>query len=600
MAQDAPPHRQQKAALIVGFLAFTAAIAIAHRTPATGYELSIYRSTPAGYWIATAVAALVGLWIASTASGRTRDGAHLLVAGAVLSVLGLPALRSYEFYGAGDSLTHLGWATDMNAGVLSPFDNLYPALHLLANFVHELAGVGLGRALVVLPVVVFPLVFVIFVTLSVSVVSTGRWAATVGLLSALLVLPLNLVSSHPLAHPSSQSILFVPLVLYLLFRYVEAPAGLGAFTTPSGAAVGIVAVAMVFFHPQETMNLLALLVAVAVVQFLVRRYRPEHPIAEHRPTYGHVLLVGVAFFGWTFQHERARARLAYAVGNLVSSGASTLEQTDGRVASLQALGGSVEEVALKLFAVTVVFGLLAALLVAATATGKLRDSPTANQTLVTYLGAALVPLGALFAFVFVADQGDHYFRFLGFMLVPITILGAVALSMGIEHVSYDVDRRTIAVVVVLCFALLIPVQAMVFHHSPYMYQSNQQITEGAMEGHENAFEYRDDEVTMMGLRGGPKRFVDAIYGSQTARESLEFAGYEAGMSGEVFSTNMTSAYEDDRYLTTIEADYEREIDLYRGLRFNESGFRTLEEDPAVGRVQSNGDFEMYVIDGSGA
>lgn len=598
-------HRPHKLALAGGFLALALAVAMAYRHPATGYELSIYRATPLGFWLGVGTATAVGLWVALTTDGRVRDGAHALATAALLSVLALPVIRGYLFYGRGDALTHLGWAREMDAGVLNPLANLYPGIHLTASFLHELAGVELTRALVALPVLVYPLAFVVFTALCVAFVSRRPWAATVGMFAALLFVPINQVSIFTVAHPSSQAIMFVPVVFYLLFRYLYAPEGRAGVLSAAGATFVIAGLGLLALHPQETMNLLAVLGAIVVVQFVARRRgrREEAPPGEdaieaHRPLYAPTALLGGAFFAWTFRHERARTRVEFVLRSLIEGG-TALEETGGRVASLQALGGSVEEVFLKLFGVALVLGIVAAVVVLRTVAGRTQPTSPRRHALVTYLGAGLVPLGGLFVLVFAARQGDHFFRFLGFILVPITILGAVGIAGGVARLGRRTSGWRVVAAVVVFFALAIPAQAAVYHKSPYMYQDNKQVTDATMAGYESAFEYREDEVEMMGLRNGPFRWVDAVYGRERAQNSLEFPGYRTGVPGPIFNENLTTAYADDRYLALHEATYRREVDLLRGLRYRERGFDRLATSPSVHRVQTTGDFDLYRIEESG-
>lgn len=598
MVQDTQ-FRPQKVALAGGFLALALGVATAYRTPASGYEFSIYAATPATYWVGVAVAAAAGLWVALTGSGRVRDGGHAVGAVALLSVVALPLLRGYHFYGRGDALTHLGWAREIDAGTLSPLQNLYPGIHLTASFVHELTGIELPRALLLLPVAVFPLAFVAFTALCVAFVSRRSWAPTIGLFTALLFVPINQISVFTEAHPSSQSILFVPVVLYLLFRYLYAPSGRLGVLTASGLLFGVAGLALVFFHPQETMNFLALLGAVALVQLLYRRYRDGHPIATHRTVYGHVALLAVVFLGWTFRYERARARVRFVAESLVAGG-SALEQTGGRVTSLQALGGSVEEVFLKLFGVALLLGAIAAVLFVRSVLGSHDATSPRRHALVTYLGAGLIPLVAMFTLIFAAQQGDHFFRFLGFILVPITILGAVGITGGAEWLGGRASGWHVVVALCVLFALLIPAQAAVYHKSPYMYQENKQVSEAAMSGHTTAFDLREEETTFMSLRSGPSRWVDGVYGRERAQTDLEFAGYRSGVPAAVFNQNLSTAYEDDRYLAVHEAQYQREVQLLGGLRYDTERFDRLEAEPRISRVQTNGDFRLYRIDGTDA
>lgn len=598
MDQDTQ-FRLQKVVLASGFLALALGVASAYRSPATGYEVSIYAATPTAYWLGIGAATAAGLWVALTTGGRVRDGGHVLGSVAVLSAVALPAIRGYHFYGRGDALTHLGWTREMAAGALNPLQSLYPGVHLTASFLHELAGIELTRALLLLPVAVFPLAFVVFTTLCVALVARRRRAATIGLFAGLLFVPINQVSVFVEPHPSSQTILFVPVVLYLLFRYLHGSSDGRDVLSASGIALGVAGVSLVLFHPQESMNVLALLVAVAVVQIGYRRYRDGHPIASHRTVYAHTLLLGGVFVAWVLSHERAVTRIRFVVESLFAGG-STLEQTGGRVASLQALGGSVEGLFLKLFGVTLVVGAIAGVVILRNVLGSPSRTSPRRHALVTYLGAGLVPLAGIFGLVFLARQGDHFFRFLGFLLVPITILGAVGISGGAEWLERRTKGWQVVVALCLLFALLLPAQAAVYHKSPYMYQENKQVTDATMSGHAAAFEYREPEITFMGLRDGPARYVDAVYGRERAQNELDFPGYHTGVGGRIFARNLTSAYAEDRYLGIEEALYRREVGVLDGLRFPESGFDRLDSHPQVSRVQTNGDFRLYRIEGTDA
>jgi hypothetical protein len=104
----------------------------------------------------------------------------------------------------------------------------------------------------------------------------------------------------------------------------------------------------------------------------------------------------------------------------------------------------------------------------------------------------------------------------------------------------------------------------------------------------------------MGVRGGPRRYVDAIYGTETvdARPGLDAA--TDGVPGEVFNDNLTTAYEDDRYLAIEDGDYRREVELYDELRYSRTGFERLERDRRIQRVMANGAIQVYRIQGDDA
>lgn len=600
-----------KAVLTVGFLALAAAIVTAHLTPAAGYEISIYRSTALLFWLGVSIAFIAALvTLFGTGSQRLTDGAALLASGSILAVISLPLLRSYAFYGAGDALTHLGWAREIQAGVIGADAVLYPVIHLLGSELTALSGLELTSTLQFAPALLFPAVYLSTMPLCVGLLTGSRWAVPAGLGAAVLLIPINKISVHVLAHPSSQAILFVPFVLYLLFVHLGS-GGTGASRGSStGIAFGLSAVGMVFIHPQETMALISVLVAVVAVQLVFGRYRPDHAIASHRSIGLHTFVVGGIWLTWLLRHERATSRFEGLVSSLTTSGATTGTETAERGSSLVALGGSFEELFVKLFAVSLVFCALAAGLAIFRLLGRVDRNRAWRNAAVTYLVFGLFPPIVMFAIVFLADQGDHYFRFHGFIMAIVTILGTVGLVTLLERLHELSGRRNTSItgsqvfgVVVFVFVLLVAAQLLVVHQSPYMYQPNQQVTDADFSGHDIAFEYHDGDTTLVGLRRGQGRYIDAHFGRETARGSLEFPGYradDAGVTGAVFSTNLTTHFDEDRYLVVGDRNEKQEIGLYNELRFTRAGFERLETDHRISRVQDNGGFRLYRIDGTAA
>ncbi|WP_253737437.1 hypothetical protein [Halohasta salina] len=585
-----------KALLAVGCLAFAGALVAAYSRPATGYELSIYRSTPVGFWIGVVVAGVLGLTVAfSPPAARGIRAIGLgLVTGVALAVFALPLVRGYFFYGAGDSMTHLGWARELHAGTLSPLEFVYPGIHTTAAYLAELSGFALTDTLQFVPLVVFPIVSVVFTALCVQYLTGNRWGLPVGVAVGLLLVPINHLSIHLLAHPSSQAVLFLPLVLYLVLRFVTAPDDGSTLGTPIGIALAVVCVAMVFIHPQETLSLLLLLGGIAVVQLAATRWRPTSRIARHRPIYAHAALTFLVFATWLPQHDRPVGRIRFVASQFQQVGVTAgAESTDTQAASLAALGGSIEELFVKLFGVALLVSVIAAALMVAALLGRLDDRPTDRRALVTYLTAGLVPLGFAFLAVFAADQGDHYFRFLGFIMGPVTILGAVGIVALVGRVDGVVSRRTVAAGLVVVLTVAMAAQAAAIHPSPYYYQSNGHVTERSMAGHTVAFDHRVEDTVFMGTRSGPRRYVQTYYGRPTA-DRVEFP--DVGVPGPVFNTNLSTAYDDDRYLGIQESNYATEVELYDGLRYTDDGFAALERRGNIYRVQDNGGFRLYLID----
>jgi len=602
-------HRLAKLALAAGLVAFAAGVWAAHRAPATGYELSVYAATPDATWVGVGAALVVGSAVALTAprDGRLHDAGLVAVGAAGLTVFALPVLRGYAYYGSGDSLTHLGWASELADGSLAVTELLYPGVHTTGVFVAEAAGVGLPRAIMYVVLVAVPLVYLLFVPLTVQVLGGGRRALAAGVLAAALFVPVNNVSVHPVAHPTSQAILLSAFVFYLLLSYVSGPSATSTTAGPApsgsrsrfegvsglGVLLAAAAVAIVLVHPQQAVNLALVFVAVAAFRAVLRRWT-DGPAAHHRGIYAQTGVLVVALAAWAPRFERVGGATEATFGSLLSSGATAGEVVSQRSTSLTEVGGSIGELFVKLFLPATVLSLLAAGLVAFVAYRRLRDD---DDTLAGYVVAGMVPLAGAFLVMFAADIGDQYFRYLGFLMVPVTVLGAVAAARLADGLDAQSGRRIGTVVAVVLLVGLLPVGVLAVHPSPYMYQANSQVAETEFSGYSNTFDAREANVPFAGVRGGPRRFVDYHYGTEYTDEQLEFPGDRTGIPEGVFAAgNYTSAYEADRYLAVTRGAYLREVVMWRSFRYPASGFAALDATPGVNRVRANGGFTLYRVD----
>jgi len=622
--------RRETGALLVGFAALTLAVLVARGSSPEGYELSIYAGTPTAFWAGVAVALLVAVGVGLGGRGLAQRLGLALGGAAAFAVAALPVLRSYYFFGAGDPLTHLGWVEDLVAGELSVLGFLYPGVHTVAAFLVDVTGMASTRALLV-TVAAFAGVFLAFVPLATWAITRDRLATALAALSGLLLLPVNTLSVFNMAHPTSQAIMFAPLVVYLAARYlVRADRDGLPVGTPTGVLLAVASVAIVLVHPQQAGNALVTFAAILGVQLLARltdwsgerlpdwsservpdsvpgvgRLRESLPSVSI-PSVGHrsfavpTVVLAVAFLAWTPRHERASGASSALVGMLLEGpevGTGVAQQSD----SLATVGGSVEVLFVKLLLVSLVFCVLAGLLVAASALGRVDDAPDASA-FARYLGLALVPLVGLMLAYFVVSYEQLHFRQLGFVMVLTTILGAVALARGTDRLAARFSpgtARTIAgAAVVVMLALSVPA----LYQSPYMYQSSSHVTAAQVDGYDATLDHRGS-APMIGVRGSGERWVDAVLGYEESRERYPTTGslYQSETAPAV-GENFTGAYVadnyDERYLTYTDRLRQQEVEVYDGLRFDREGFESLDATPGLQRVHATGGAQTYLINGT--
>ena len=591
--------RPSKIGLLVGYSSLGLAIVLARQAPAASYELSLYDATPTATWLALLVALVAGAVVALT-QDRTRYlyVTGLTLIGAVaLTVYAMPILRGYAFYGAGDALSHVGWAREIAGETLEPTGLLYPGIHELTVIVAGVADVSLALGNMYVVLVAVPLVFLLFVPATVGLLVDRRVAPAVGLLAAAAFAPINNIAVHPNAHPASQTILLFAFVLYLAVAYLAGVFGgssyFGTRRSLGGALLlALAGASLVFLHPQQALNAGLFLAGMTTLQLLARRWRPGHPIAATRLLLGHTVVVFGVFALWAPRFERVRGAVATTTAGLVNGGSTGAAVVGAKSTSLTSVGGSLLEVFLKLFGVATVLSLLAA------AVFLLALRRNRRHPLLLLLAAGLVPVTGVFLVVFAGSIGDMYFRYHGFLMVPVTVAGAVGLIALWDWLADAGGERAGVAVALALLLVLAPAGLVAVHASPYVYQPTQHVTAAQLDGHAAAFSHRVPEVEFAGVRGGPQRYVDYHYGTQRARDRLAFPGYKQGIPPSVFTAaNYSSVYGSPRYVVTTDANRRQEIELYDGFRYGEYGFDALARTPGVDRVRANDGFRLYYVDG---
>ena len=600
-------NRIAKLLLLVGFLALAGAVVAARRDPATAYELSIYAATPTAFWVGVYAALFVGLVVALLPdAGRLRGGAILLGGAAAISIVALPVLRGYHFYGTADPLTHLGWARDLSTGALDTFTFFYPGLHGITVVLNRLGGYSLERGVLV-GVLLFAVVYVIFVALTVRTVSGGAGALAIGAFSAFPFLPINNLSVSFKAHPFSQTTLFAALALFLFVKYVteaDDATGRGWLArfgggSPYGLLLVVAGGGAVLYHPQAATDLLVIFAAVCAVQFLVRWRRPGHPIAGHRTMYAPTALVALVYAGWTLRTDwffGSAERHAAQLMEFVLGGGAAGEAVASQGSSLAAIGVGLPEIFLKLFGVNAAYGVLAALLVLLVALGRIDRDGADTAALTTYLAAAGAGIAALIALYFVGSISEMYFRHLGFLSLLVTVLGAVALLELTSAVSARATPGRLRVAIAIWFVLALPLGLATVYQSPYIYKASQHVPEAQMDGYAFAFEQAGADEPVAGVRVRPARFSDAIYGTVESDANQEAGrwNYVRGVPDGGLARLGESVGEG--YVIVTDADRQREVGPYQELRHSRSGFRSLDAQAGVDRVHSTGEADLYLVE----
>lgn len=597
--------------LIVGFLSLAGAIMVAYNNPTTGYELSIYTATPIAVWAAVGAALIMALCVAFVSPiSSYRFLALVLAACSVFAVISLPLIRGYYFYGTADPLTHIGFAKNLARGELSPYGMIYPGVHTLSVFITRITGYPLTRSLLIV-ILCFVLVYFVFVPLCVRLLVSGSHATVLGLFSALLLLPINHISTHLRVHPFTLTVLYSSFVIFLLLKVFtnrtisgrrspdvrSKKADTGPKTiTGTLLALALAVTAVVLYHPQQALNLLILFVTVCGIQLFYRLFYSSHPVSKHPTMYASTAFFFGVYILWTVRTGWFRRLASKHLNKIMAyiDGRGTAGQSiQSQGASLSVVGASLTEIFVKLFLLGVVYALLTAIITLFSLYHGIDDSVTEEKGMRLYISLSVVPMVIIF-FVYLAGSiSGMQFRHLGFLMLLATILGAVGLVLIEDRLTRVISRPKAGTVVAICFVFMLVLALAPIYQSPYIYKANLEVTEPQMEGYNTAFDIQTPDTEIRGVRIEPTRYSDATQGVAWTlpREEL----YRKTVPAHGLS-RLQPTLDGTQYVIVTQMDEEREVTAYRELKYSRQGFQSLDNQPGVNRVMSNGEVQLYYVE----
>lgn len=595
----------EKPLLTIGFLAFTGALLVVYRDPATGYELSLYHATPETFWIGIAIALLAALGAAFISAVRLYRSLAIILAGcAVFAIAALPVIRGYYYYGIADPLTHLGLVKDLAHGTTNPFVMIYPGLHTLSIFVSRVTGYLFTRSLL-LVILCFVIIYFVFIPLCVRLLTTGECTVALGAFSAFLLLPINHVSTHLRVHPFSLTVLYSSLIVFLLLKVFIRDKRRGQeenarSTSPSMGillALALVITSVVLYHSQQTLNLLILFVTICGIQFIYRLFRPGHPITNHTTIYPLTIFFLGVYTLWTVRttwfFETASKHLTQMFGYITGDIPIAGERVQSQGASLSAVGGSLPEIFLKLFSLSVVYTVLAGVVILLTIRHSTEDDITEKRSRRLYISLSVVPIVLVFVVYFFGSIRKMQFRHLGFVMVLATILGAVGFVFIRDRFTHRFSRSHAGVVIAVCFALMLPLALAPLYQSTYTYRASHHVTEEQMEGYDFVFARQAPTVPVVGVRVQPERYSEATQGVIWTKARSKLYRKTVPLHG---LSQLQENLNGTRYVIVTEMDRQREVIAYNEFKFTRKGFRSLDDQPGVNRVMSNGEVDLYYVE----
>jgi hypothetical protein len=605
-------HRQrfQKVTLIFLFFFLSVALIITWNTPATGYESSIYRSTPLILWVSLIASVIAGVTLVVIPIAKNELDqsplwkiGFLLVFLSYVVCLALFIIRGYYMWCMfGDPGEHIGWIKATLDTGHAPRGVIYPIIHIFLSETVFLTGLDLVILHKIVPVIFSALFILYMYVFAKTVFSNTAMVLLAGIVSCTIFTTdfyLNLI-------PSGLSSLLLPLVLFVIFKYLHQRRLAWA------VLLSILVVLYPVFHPVST-----IFIELVFLTLWIPHTVPEIAKCIHKRKItfpdpkNYILklilpfLVILTWFIFWISSFRVWGNTVRSIFQTVFSEGTPSEAMAllDTVSYAHEYGYSVIEQVFKQYGVVMVlFGLsvLAVLLLL-----KNLHYDRYNKSLLSLLGPFGV-LSIVIPVLFLFDLPFNAFRFLHALMILMSTFSAYALYNILTYkreTSLLRGTTFASVFVIVIISGLFLGSLFNLYPSPYNLGMSYHNTDSEVAGMEHIYDYRDVTTPLSGITVAPGRFADALltpkeraihhipmYLKERDRVPWRF-GYD-------IHSSLSSVYDKEIDLIIIQKDKALYTDVLPDMaqhRFTKQDFERLKIDPGVDAIYSNGEFDFFKV-----
>jgi hypothetical protein len=563
--------------------------------PATGYELSIYESTPVIVWICVVFSLFAGILIIIRHVFAGETGTHhfwlvglLLIIIARFNLLYIPNFRGY-FGWQGDHITHLGLIADI-AESGSILGNYYPVTHIVLAETHLLTELS-NEFLSLYSTAFFSAFYIVAIFLLASAIFQDKKKQLLVLAAAGGVF---FTAYDLLLMPNGWSMFLIPFLLFLYFRSNN--------SLKYKVLTVLILLTYPFFHPLSTVLVIEMFVVIGVLgilfSFIENRNSGFNTHFKHFPLL-EILLLGGIFIFWVLQFSRFEANLMSIYTTIILGGSIPSDpMADISEKLLKINMGTIDFLfyTLKTMgseAIYLIFTALATILVFAQYLREKNFRTTgmfASFLVITYL-IGFMYLGYLlsvFSFLEALDPG----RLQAFAVLFTPLAVAFVISYLLTKKRLHVARLCVALILVASLLSIISI-----FPSPYTLQPNREVTGMDMAGMDWILDCRNKDISFVCINSPPWRYADAIMGKEQSSQVMkrrypiipDHFGYDQNPS-------LGYCYVDNKYAALTKMDRIMYSSVWESVgRFDDADFERLNADRSVNRIYDNGETEVYYI-----
>lgn len=597
-------------AFISLFFLLSIALITAWNCPTKGYESSIYQSTPLIFWISIIISVIAGVSIVvRSIANNNREKNCLWIIGIILILLcyiiclSLFIVRGYYMWNmSGDSASHIRWITEILSIGHIPTNLIYPITHIYISEISILTNLNL-----VLLHKIVPLIIGLISVLFMYVLAKTFFMNSSGSVLVLLISCCFPFGCYITFLPNAFANLFLPLVLFLTFKYLQSKELSWAF------ALTISIFLYPIFHIIPAVFIGLFFITICLANYLLNETEVlgKRNTGAIKPNFEYlrmvipllILIIWLTFWIQSFKVFQISVMDIYQTISFEqheSSGKALLDS----ISSAQGYGYNILEHVIKVESV-----LLILLFLALIAIFKLWYEKTERDTY-KYLLLMCGPLITIIFFMSVLFLFNLVFsplRLKFYVVMLTTFFSAYIIlfflndtrTLG-KHYIHRTWFKTFGIIFLL--VIIFSVGLLNLYPSPYQLQQNQQSTQMEIIGWSFFFEYRNVNVPLTGLSLAPGRFTHLLLSmDESARQRLPlYTGNQRYPWHFGYDTqhSISSFYTQETDMIIIPLNRRYYVDVFpemADIRLKPNDFERILYDPGVSYIYSNGEFDYMKI-----
>jgi len=596
-------HYMLRILLIICFIFITLSLVLIKNSPATGYELSIYASTPHIVWIFLIGSISIGIFIIVYQAFTERENNYWSIAFFILLLnesifLSLPALKGYFLYGGSDPLLHLGYAKDIISTGYTGDSDFYPIIHILVFQISGISDIPPEALMRYLPALFNILFMMVFIYILAKITLSKKSKI---MLSSAASITLYFNSLHATVYPHVFSIFLFPCIFYLYFKAIDN--NLLSFRL----LFIIFLILLPFTHPASSLILIFLFIAMELAR---HTYNKKFSIKTRSISLNPSMISFITFFTWFSSFTM--------FGNTVRSLIDSIHEPFKNpqiLTTTEVLGPlgwyDLIELFMKMYGDSIIYIILS--LISALIIGRKIFRNKVKQhhetrrlyVLLTFFFIS-IPVALLF-FTGTRQQTVGRLLNLNYMMVVTPILVGITLN--------ELLKKSRIYTSIVCIILILASTIGLFgvYASPWINQPNWQITNMDMQGTKWFLSHKNTALGISGM--GYEAAVPAAILGYSKTESKEYRPvvYDPAEEGGIpdhfnytYHKKLGESFKHDRYIiitkrfllanaNPILAKKGLYIPMYFRKEFNKKDFIKLEKDSSVSRLYSNGEFDVLYL-----